>query len=587
MIKSLYIMKTNDLPLVLLENHKLKYFQGENIVDIKKYLSEKMEFSELRVTAKRYITYYGEKYAVVNLEVINPKNFKEKSGLMAINDLTDKELDYKDFQLIKTFYPYRLKKEKTKNIALSTKETKRSSINIIMAVIIAIVASCFVMGKEKFNYIGMSATLLVMLITVCAFVSIRKIEKINYCAIYFMILSILLSATFSIYTNTLFRTINLFLVPILMAVSIYMITYPDIKLDSIDFFTYVIRNMTLGFLDNSYIDIIGKFFRGKSRFKNKNSKYQGIIKGVIYSIPMLIILIILLSCADDMFGSLVINFFADFLEYIFSMGIKGVLIKLTIFIVSFIYVHYCFVALKVRIDRVSNKKVKSLDKQIVNTILVLINSLYLVFTYVQVKYLFIMRYSNFTAEGYSSYARRGFFQLVTVVVLNVAIILFFNKKSEKSKLKSALSTLMTIISINMSVTSIYKMYLYINEFGITRLRFVTTAFMIFIIITLVMIIFSLWRKIDIFKYSMIIGSIIYLSLNFCNVDKIIATVNIESKGDKVDMEYITTLSLDSQDVVLRAYNEGKINYTQLKLYKDQKKNTSKWYEFNYYNNKLN
>lgn len=587
MIKSLYIIKNENLPLVLLENNKLKYFQGEDLKDVEKCLSEKMEFSELKVRGQRYVTYYGEKYKVVNLEVISLKNFKDKSDLVSINLLTDKELDYIDLNLIKIFYPYQYRKEKTKDIALISNEKESAFRNIIMAAIIAIITSFFVMGKENFNYIGISAIVLVVLILICAFISIGKVEKINYCSIYFMIVAILLSATYGIYTNSFFRTINMFFIPIAIVVSIYMISYPDIKLSSIDFFTYIIHKITLGFLDNSYLDIIGKVFKEKIKFKNKGSKYQGIIKGFIYSIPILVVLIILLSCADEMFGNLFIDFFADFVEYIFSVGIKGVLVKLIIFIITFIYVHYIFVSLKVRVDKCSKKKVKMLDSQVVNTILVLINVLYLFFTYVQVKYLFIMRYSNFTAEGYSSYARSGFFQLVTVVILNVAIILFFNKKSENSKLKLALCTLMTIISINMSVTSIYKMGLYINEFGITRLRFITTAFMIFIIITLVMIIFSLWRKIDIFKYSMIIGSIIYLSLNFCNVDKIIATVNIESKGNKVDMEYITTLSLDSYDVIMEAYNEGKIDYSQLKSYKAQKKNTSKWYEYNYYNNKSN
>ncbi|CDM69936.1 putative membrane protein [Clostridium bornimense] len=583
MIKSLYVIKNENLPLVLLENNKLKYFEGENIKDVEKCLSEKMEFAELKVRGQRYVTYYGEKYKVVNLEVISLKNFKDKSELVSINSLTDKELDYKDLNLIKIFYPYQYRKEKTKDIALTSKEKESAFSNIIMAAIISIITSFFVMGKENFNYIGISAIVLVVLISSFALISIGKIEKINYCSIYFMIVAILLGATYGIYTNSLFRIINMFFIPVTIAVSIYMISYPDIKLGSLDFFTYIIHKITLGFLDNSYLDIIGKVFKEKIKFKNKDSKYQGIIKGLIYSIPILIVLTILLSCADEMFG----NLFADFVEYIFSVGIKGVLVKLIIFIITFIYIHYIFASLKVRIDKCSKKKVKMLDSQMVNTILVLINILYLIFTYIQVKYLFIMRYSNFTAEGYSSYARSGFFQLVIVVVLNVAIILFFNKKSENSKLKLALCTLMTIISINMSVTSIYKMGLYINEFGITRLRFITTAFMIFIIITLVMIIFSLWREIDIFKYSMIIGSAIYLSLNFSNVDKIIATVNIESKGNKVDMEYITTLSLDSYDVIIEAYNEGKIHYSQLKSYKAQKKNTSKWYEYNYYNNKSN
>jgi len=221
----------------------------------------------------------------------------------------------------------------------------------------------------------------------------------------------------------------------------------------------------------------------------------------------------------------------------------------------------------------------------VNTILFLINILYLIFTFIQIKYLYIKFNLNLTPEEYSNYARNGFFQLIAVVILNIIIIIYFKNKIDNSKLTYALNSLMTVISINMGLSSLYKMNFYIKEFGMTQLRFMTSIFMVFILIMLVIIAVSLWKNIDLFKYCIIIGSIIYLGINFCNMDKIIAQYNLDAKGNEVDIQYLSTLSLDSYDVVFKAYKEGNLDEDKFTEYKNQKRFATKWYEYNYYNNK--
>ena len=69
------------------------------------------------------------------------------------------------------------------------------------------------------------------------------------------------------------------------------------------------------------------------------------------------------------------------------------------------------------------------------------------------------------------------------------------------------------------------------------------------------------------------------------MDKMIAEYNLNAKGKGVDIEYLSTLSLDSYDVVLKAYEQRKISKEQFMQYKDQKQLTSQWYEYNYYNDK--
>ena len=69
------------------------------------------------------------------------------------------------------------------------------------------------------------------------------------------------------------------------------------------------------------------------------------------------------------------------------------------------------------------------------------------------------------------------------------------------------------------------------------------------------------------------------------MDKIIAQYNLDAKGNEVDIQYLSTLSLDSYDVVLKAYKEGNLDEDKFSEYKNQKIFAPKWYEYNYYNNK--
>ena len=64
------------------------------------------------------------------------------------------------------------------------------------------------------------------------------------------------------------------------------------------------------------------------------------------------------------------------------------------------------------------------DPIIVLTVLITVNLIYVVFTVIQFTYLF-GSISSFLPEGvtYAEYARRGFFELVAVTLINVSILI--------------------------------------------------------------------------------------------------------------------------------------------------------------------
>ncbi|WP_084748463.1 DUF4153 domain-containing protein [Clostridium mediterraneense] len=586
MKKYLYILKTKGSSIVMHEDEKLKYFEGEDtdhLERVEKYIKDKMEYSFLKIIKEKDVIYYGDEYKVILIDVLEYKGVTDRSALKAFNEIKSEDIGYRDFRLLNIFCSYEFI---TNDFELNKQEKQVTIKNTIMAVLIGLITIILFVGNNEFNYFGISVPIIVTIISASAIFSIGKVKKINYTGVYFLGVSILLSVTYAIFTNYIFREINIILIPLTLATSLYMINFSDIRLKGEDLLNNVIPNITIGIFINPHVGMIGKLFKNREDFNFKNSKYRGVIKGVIISIPLLIFLIVLLSSADEIFASIFEDTINNMINAISLIRTGGVLLKLIVFALVFIYIYYLFSSFKFMVKRTYKMTVTKLDKSMVNTILVLVNVLYLVFTYVQIKYLYI-KVSNFNLSPaeYSSYARNGFFQLIAVVVLNIMIILYFKNRIDNSKLTCSLNTLMTILSFNMGLTSLYKMRLYIREFGMTQLRFVTSIFMIFILIMLVLIAVSLWKKIELFKYCIIIGSIIYLGINFCNMDKMIAEYNLNAKGKGVDIEYLSTLSLDSYDVVLKAYEQGKISKEQFMQYKEQKQLTSQWYEYNYYNDK--
>lgn len=589
MKKYLYILKTKGSSIVMHEDENLKYFEGEDtnhLERVEKYIKDKMEYGFLKIIKEKDVVYYGDEYKVILIDVLEYKGVTDRSSLKAFHEIKSEDIGYRDFRLLNIFCSYELTTNDLSDFELNKQEKQVTIKNAIMAVLIGLITIILFVGNNKFNYFGISVPIIVTIVSAAAIFSIGKVKKINYTGVYFLGVSILLSVTYAIFTNYIFREINIILIPLTLATGLYMINFSDIRLKGEDLLNNVIPNITIGIFINPHVGMIRKLFKNREDFNFKNSKYRGVIKGVIISIPLLILLILLLSSADEIFASIFEDTINNMINAISLIRTGGVLLKVVVFALVFVYIYYLFSSFKFMVKRTYKMTVTKLDKSMVNTILVLVNVLYLVFTYVQIKYLYI-KSSNFnlTPAEYSSYARNGFFQLIAVVVLNIMIILYFKNRIDNSKLTRSLNTLMTVLSFNMGLASLYKMRLYIREFGMTQLRFVTSVFMIFILIMLVLIAVSLWKNIELFKYCIIVGSIIYLGINFCNMDKMIAEYNLNAKGKGVDIEYLSTLSLDSYDVVLKAYEQGKISKEQFMQYKDQKQLTSQWYEYNYYNDK--
>jgi uncharacterized membrane protein YvlD (DUF360 family) len=108
-------------------------------------------------------------------------------------------------------------------------------------------------------------------------------------------------------------------------------------------------------------------------------------------------------------------------------------------------------------------------------------------------------------------------------------------------------------------SALYRMRLYTGEFGLTELRFYTTAFMFWISAVLLWFVPTVLRgRRDRFAFgALVTGFAAILIINAINPDALIARTNIArlEEGKRFDAYYLTTISADAAPVLSDALPE--------------------------------
>lgn len=306
----------------------------------------------------------------------------------------------------------------------------------------------------------------------------------------------------------------------------------------------------------------------------KESKViRQILLGLVISIPLLIIILALLISADAVFAQIlepIKELFANILSIKFW---ASVYFRILVFVLVCIY-FMAFICNILKMDT-EKKKVQSgiqirMQNITVNTVLTVLNIVYLLFTIVQFTYLF----TKLGVDGdfnYADYARRGFFQLMIVTIINFAIILLTNaNKRETSKVVNIYTKIMNLFLIIfttiMICSSFLRMYLYEQEFGYTFLRLMVFFILVTELILIVpTIAYVFTKKVKLLKSYVVIIAIMYALINFANVDKTIARKNVDKyiadsklsvikERSKTDFNYLKKLSIDAIPDIIRLYD---------------------------------
>lgn len=187
------------------------------------------------------------------------------------------------------------------------------------------------------------------------------------------------------------------------------------------------------------------------------------------------------------------------------------------------------------------------------TALTLLNLLFGAFVCVQIKYLFGGAHLVQITSGltFAEYARRGFFELCTVSVLMLPLLLSADAVCQRAS-KNAKIVFNTLVSstvlllLTIVASAIERMQLYSRGYGMSELRFFTTAFMLYlatIFLAYLASVIRAQRRIFV-PATYALGLISISALHMVNPEYIISKSNMSRPADKIDVGYVLSLSCD-------------------------------------------
>ena len=207
----------------------------------------------------------------------------------------------------------------------------------------------------------------------------------------------------------------------------------------------------------------------------------------------------------------------------------------------------------------------------------MVNAVYFLFCVIQFTYLFggeevIRSISDYT---YAEYARRGFSELIVVTVINLSILLIglhFTKNDGKlDRLVLVLRCLLVLCTTIMLYSAHLRLKLYEEAYGYTYARIFAHTFIGLLFVLFLLTLYKLWRKeLPLLKAFAIAALLAYTTLNYVNVDAIIARKNIGRyfTTGKIDLDYLQELSYDAMPelIHLGALGDGDVDKKKVEAF---------------------
>lgn len=292
----------------------------------------------------------------------------------------------------------------------------------------------------------------------------------------------------------------------------------------------------------------------KNKLDKKNSKYIYALVGVGIAIPVVVIIFVLLSSADAVFRDLGNRLFSG----VNNGDVWGIAWMFTfVFLAS-----YCLLV------HVSKKTVKEevadtrkWEPLIAIPVTSVLSLMYLVFSAIQIVYLFMGNLQLPKGYTYAEYAREGFFQLLAVSIINLVIVLIGLSCFKKSKVLKVVLTILSLCTFIMIASSALRMLIYIQYYYLTFLRiFVLWSLVVLFLLFVGVIVYIVKEDFPLFRYAMVVVTSLYIVFSFSHPDYWIAKVNLAGaeetrseffKGETYgDYGFLADLNADAAPVML-------------------------------------
>ena len=311
---------------------------------------------------------------------------------------------------------------------------------------------------------------------------------------------------------------------------------------------------------------------GKEQNPEKAKPGLAILRGVLITIPLLLLFGLLLASADRIFSELLGSAF-DWLKF----DIFDNFIPQTFFVLLLTW--FGAAALWHALTKSEKPLTIQPDKPLfkpflgmteTSIALISLNVLFALFLVVQFRYFFAGS-ANVSIDGftYAEYARRGFFELVAVALIASALyfsLASFTKRDSQAK-KRAFSVLAGLLLAQvgvMLISAFQRLRLYEQAYGFTSSRLAAHVFMVFVgLLLLALVLMELTNSFRRLGLVLMLGVLAFaLVMVGLNEDALIAQQNLERavQGEKLDAAYLVHgLTNDAVPTLFRTMDDPELD----------------------------
>ena len=367
--------------------------------------------------------------------------------------------------------------------------------------------------------------------------------------------AMLLAVCCALYTHPGFMILNCFIILLLSAMATFSLSGQSrfCVLDIRDI-PEAVRLSVLALFTRIDRPFLAAGMAGK---RNRGSAAR-IVGAVLVTLVLLAVVLALLASADMVFGS----FFTDIRARLDDLSVGELLWRVlrTVALALFVASGLCF--LREPAPETASTGRAPREKHVLPFLLptAALDIVYVVFCAVQLRYLFGGADAASMAGGWAEYARTGFFQLVAVAVIDLALCVIGTDQSRFSArgglaLRILCAVLLALTAVILA-SAFCRMRLYIAAYGMSVLRLMTLWGMLVILAgllaagwKLVRPAFSFWKVF--FTFGLASWCVFCLSNPAGRVADYNVDAFLDGRLKTVDIEYLRELTADARPALER------------------------------------
>lgn len=372
-----------------------------------------------------------------------------------------------------------------------------------------------------------------------------------------------LSFVFSITDNRIIKLLTILVLIALGVYSVFAVGYSREKIGM--FFPSDCGSATFRMPFSSF----GKApaaLNSKARPNGFSASFKWVLIGLLVAIPITVVVLVLLMSADGSVEELFVRILNNIGDEVFPIILQaGIAVPVAFYLFGMLY----SAGNGVKANKVSEEaniarygKGRVLPNLLLYSAVTPALILYVVFFVYQIQYL-LSAFRGLLPKGfsYAEYARRGFFELFALALINLVIILVITRFAKSSGEKKSLAfriyvVIICLFTLFLIATAMSKMAMYMARFGLTFNRvFASWIMVVLTVLFLLIIVKQFCERLPLARIAVTASIILFMLLAFCNVDARIAQYNIASyeKGThtSLDGNYLLELSDDALVYIIR------------------------------------